>query len=86
MAEERTAPEAESALLRVVEDVAELKGEMRQIDRRLSSLEQGQQDLRTSMEQGQQDLRKDVRQILYLVIVGILVPIVLQVVREATRQ
>ena len=71
MAEERAAQETEPSLFRVSEDMAELNGEMRQIDRRLSSL-----------EQGQQDLRKDIRQILYLVIVTILVPIILQVLRE----
>jgi hypothetical protein len=86
MAEQRAALEPDTSLLRMAEDVAELKGEMRQIDRRLTSLEQGQQDLRKSMEQGQQDLRKDVRQVLYLVVVGILVPILLQILRDTTAR
>ena len=60
MAEERPATDTESRLVRIGEDVAEVKGELRQIDNRMSSL-----------EDGQQDLRKDVRQVLYLVIASI---------------
>lgn len=35
------------------EDVAELKGEVRQMDRRLTNIEQSQRQLATSYEQGQ---------------------------------
>ena len=66
MPQEASTTETASHLARIGEDLAELKGEMRQIDKRLSS-----------MEQGQQDLRRDIRQVLYVVILGILIPILL---------
>jgi hypothetical protein len=47
MAEESTA-----ITDRTREDVAELKGEMRQLNQRVSNLEQGQRQLQTSLEQG----------------------------------
>ncbi|MBI2504054.1 MAG: hypothetical protein HYW07_12580 [Candidatus Latescibacteria bacterium] len=37
---------------RIREDVAEIKGEMRQMNQRISNLEQGQRQLQGSMEQG----------------------------------
>jgi hypothetical protein len=81
MPEERPTTEVEARLDRIGENVAELKGEMRQVDKRMSSIE-----LRmSSIEQGQQDLRKDTRQVLYLVIVGILIPILLEFVKRATN-
>jgi multidrug resistance efflux pump len=45
---------------RTREDVAEVKGEVRQMNLRLSNLEQGQRQLQASLEQGQRQLQASI--------------------------
>lgn len=74
MADERgmiVGDRVEARLDRLGEDMAEVKGELRQMDRRLSNVE-------TTVS----DLRRDIRQVLFFVVGAILVPILLEVARR----
>ena len=71
MAEERGATIIggfEAEVRSLVKDVAELKGEVRQMDKRLSNV-----------EAAISDVRRDIRQVLFFVIGAILVPILLEI-------
>lgn len=47
---------------RTREDVAEIKGEMRQMNQRISNIEQGQRQMQASMEQGFRQLQGSMEQ------------------------
>ena len=78
MAEERSAAmtgdRVEARLDRLAEDMAEVKGELRQIDKRLSNV-----------EMAVTDVRRDIRQVLYFVSGAILVPILLELAKRMIR-
>ena len=82
----------ETRLTRLGEDVAEIKGEMRQMDKRLSGVEAAVTGVRgdvsdvrreiSDVRKEVSDVRRDIRQVLFVVILGILIPILLELVRR----